>query len=298
MSNKGFQVRIVLVTLACLQLACLPSFSLSKEDTLVREQTSVAMTIEALEQDKPPKQDGPAPEQPQPTKKPPEPVVQPTPTKTPKPCNDAVFISETIPDDSEFDAGVGFTKSWRFKNTGTCTWNTNYKFVFKDGDQMGAPATQPLSGDVAPGETVDIGVNLTAPASAGTYQGYWKLVSDDGEILIHNVWVKIKVKSEPFTVTSVTVTAIPPFFTGPCPFPFQFTADITTSSPGTVTYYWERDDGGQFGHASLNFSSAGTKTVNTTWPQIISGAHWMKIYIDTPNHQYFGPAAYTVVCIP
>jgi len=298
MSNKDIQVRIALVILACLQLACLGLFGPSEEDTLTKEQTSVALTIEALERDKPPKQDDPAPEGPKPTKKPPDQVMQPTQTNTPKPCNDAIFISETIPDDSEFDAGEAFTKSWRFKNTGTCTWNTNYKFVFKSGDQMGAPSNNPLSGEVAPGETVDIGINMTAPASAGTYQGFWKLVADDGENLIHNVWVKIKVKSEPFAVTSVTLTAIPPFFTGPCPFHFQFTADITSSGIGTVTYYWERDDGGQFGHGFVNFDSPGTKSVSTVWPQVIPGAHWMKIYIDTPNHQYFGPADYTVICVP
>ena len=297
MSGKDIHMRIGLAILTCLQLACLGSFGSSQEDSLTREQTSVAMTIEALERDKPPKQDSPAPEKLKPTKTPPEQVVQPTQANTPKPCNDAIFISETIPDDSEFDAGEGFTKSWRFKNAGTCTWNTNYKFVFKDGDKMGAPANNPLSTEVAPGETVDIGLNMTAPASAGTYQGFWKLVSDEGENLINNVWVKIIVKSEAFVVTSVTVTAIPPFFTGPCPFPFQFTADITASGTGTVTYFWERDDGGQFGHGFVNFDSGGTKSVNATWPQIIPGAHWMKIYIDTPNHQYFGPAEYTVFCL-
>ena len=66
----------------------------------------------------------------------------------------------------------------------------------------------------------------------------------------------------------------------------------------TVSYYWKRSDGGTFGNASLNIASAGTKTVNTVWPQIIPGPHWMKIYIDNPNHQTFGNATYTLACIP
>jgi len=223
--------------------------------------------------------------------------VQPTQTNTPKPCNDAQFISETIPDDSEFDAGAGFAKSWRFKNTGTCTWNTNYKLVFKSGDQMGAPASKALSGEVAPGETVDIGVNMTAPASAGTYQGNWKLVDDNGDNLINNVFVKIKVKSEPFAVTSVNLTAIPPSFMGPCPFTFAFTAVITTNGPGMVSYYWKRSDGTEYGHGSIDFGSAGTQTVGISSITPVAGMHWMKIYIDEPNHQFFGPVNFQLVCL-
>ncbi len=292
MSKKDFRIRTILAILAFVQLACPFSFGSNEEDTLAKQQTAAAKTIEALQPENQPALEA------QPSEEPPEPTVQLTQTNTPKPCNDAQYISDTIPDDSEFDAGAGFTKSWRFKNTGTCTWNTNYKLVFKSGDQMGAPASKALSGNVAPGETVDIGVNMTAPASAGTYQGFWKLVDDNGDNLINNVWVKIKVKSEPFAVTSVNLTVLPPVFAGPCPFPFQFTAEITSSGPGTVTYFWERSDSGQYGHASLDFAAAGTKTVNTIWPQIIPGAHWMKIYIDNPNHQYFGVANYTLICIP
>ena len=292
MSKKDIYTRIVLAVLACIQLACLVSFSSNEEDSLAKEQTSVAQTIEALKLENLPTLET------QPSEEPPEPAVKPTQTNTPKPCNDAQFISETIPDDSEFDAGAGFTKSWRFKNTGTCTWNTNYKLVFKSGDQMGAPASKALSGDVAPGESVDIGIDMTAPASAGTYQGYWKLVDDNGENLINNIWVKIIVKSEPFAVTGVNLTAIPTSYAGVCPFPFQFTADITTSGPGTVTYFWESSDMGPCGHVSLNFDAAGTKTVSTTELPFFSGLHWMKIYIDDPNHQYFGPLNYSVTCTP
>jgi len=296
MSNKDFRIRTILAILTCIQLACLVSFGPNEEDTLAKEQTSVAQTIEALKPENLPAQNSTAIQQVQPSEEPPEPAVQPTQTNTPKPCNDAQFVSETIPDDSEFDAGAGFTKSWRFKNTGTCTWNTNYKLVFKSGNQMGAPASKSLSGEVAPGETIDIGVNMTAPASAGTYQGNWKLIDDNGDNLINNIWAKIKVISEPFVVTSVNLVAIPPSFIGPCPFDFHFTAEITVSSPGTVTYFWERSDGEQYGHASLNFTAAGTKTVSISMAKIVPGTFWMKIYIDDPNHQYFGPVNYQLAC--
>ena len=73
------------------------------------------------------------------------------PTDEPKPCNDAFYVSETIPDGTEFTVGESFTKTWRLENTGTCTWNTNYKLVFNEGDKMGGPSSKNLTQSVAPG---------------------------------------------------------------------------------------------------------------------------------------------------
>ncbi len=116
------------------------------------------------------------------------------PTNTPKPCNHATFLSETIPDGTQYNPNTNFTKTWRFLNDGTCTWNTNYQLVFFSGDQMGGPAAKNFTQNVAPGETVDISVGLKAPASAGIYKGYWKLRSDSGDYYVNNIWVQIEAK--------------------------------------------------------------------------------------------------------
>jgi len=136
---------------------------------------------------------------------------------------------------------------------------------------------------------MDLSVDLTAPATGGSYKGIWRVVSDSNEELIHNIWVKIVVPSPVFSVTSVSLTVIPPSFMGPCPFTFAFTADITTNGPGTVSYFWKRSDGTEYGHDSIVFGSAGTQTVGISSITPIAGMHWMKIYIDSPNHQFFGP---------
>ena len=295
MRTKSMRIVMLLIFLSFLLLSCEISFG-AKTAQEEQVKTSVARTVQAEDQQPEDKPDQPPPAQP-PTITP-KPQITATITNTPKPCNDADFISETIPDGSEFDEGDSFIKTWRFKNIGTCTWNTNYKIVFKSGAQMGAPASKNFPNPVAPGETVDISLNLTAPSSPGTYTGYWKLVDDAGDSMVDNIWAQIVVPEEMFAVTSVTMNAIPPVFAGPCPFPFQITAAITVSAPGTVTYYWKRSDGGEFGHSSITFSSAGTQTVSTTWIQPIAGAFWMKIYIDEPNHQYFGPVTYTLSCVP
>jgi hypothetical protein len=81
--------------------------------------------------------------------------------------------------------GQVFTKTWRLKNIGTCSWNSSYMLVFDHGDGLGVTAgyTQSLTaGVVNNGQSVDLTVNMTAPASSGTYTGYWRL-RDPGGVL-------------------------------------------------------------------------------------------------------------------
>lgn len=96
-------------------------------------------------------------------------------------CNMAAFISDvTIPDNTEMSPGKTFTKTWRLKNIGTCTWNKNYKLVFVSGDQMGGlDSVAFTTKNISPGESVDVSVDLKAPNNAGTFTGYWKLRSDE-----------------------------------------------------------------------------------------------------------------------
>ena len=99
-------------------------------------------------------------------------------------CNQIEFVSDaTIPDGTLMTPGNEFIKTWRLKNSGTCPWTSGYALVFDHGDQMDGDATiQFTSGEVKPGEAVDISVRLTTPDNEGTYQGHWKLRSDTGEI--------------------------------------------------------------------------------------------------------------------
>jgi hypothetical protein len=105
----------------------------------------------------------------------------PSPTPVATTCNRAAFVTDvSIPDNTAFAANTPFTKTWRLKNVGTCTWTTAYSVYFVSGNQMGAPASINLTSNVAPGQTVDISVPMTAPNVAGTYQGYWKLRNASG----------------------------------------------------------------------------------------------------------------------
>lgn len=91
-------------------------------------------------------------------------------------CDSAAFVSDvTYPDGSNVSLGGTFTKIWRLKNTGTCTWTTSYAFVYVSGERFGAPGAVALPTSVGPGQTVDLAVNLTAPNQSGHYRGFWKL---------------------------------------------------------------------------------------------------------------------------
>ena len=144
-------------------------------------------------------------ETPEPTPQPGSTDVAVEETSTPEvPCDRASFEGDVnYPDNTEVDPGEQFTKTWRLKNTGSCTWNTNYSIVFDEGDSMGAPASAPLTDHpVEPGDEVEVSLDLTAPDSPGTYQGFWKLRNSAGEVFgvgsnaDKNFWVKIKVKGE------------------------------------------------------------------------------------------------------
>ena len=76
--------------------------------------------------------------------------------------------------------GATFTKTWRLKNVGTCTWTTSYSLLFDTGTQMGGPNSVNLPQSVAPGQTTDLTITLTAPSTAGYYRGYWKFKDNNG----------------------------------------------------------------------------------------------------------------------
>ncbi len=126
----------------------------------------------------------------------------PPPTATPIPCDHVDFgdpIDVTIPDGTDIPPGDAFTKVWRLKNGGSCTWTSGYALVFVSGDNMSAPASvQITAGTVAPGQSVDVSVDLVAPNDPGTYRGYFKLRNPSGVIFgwgetNKSFWVEIDV---------------------------------------------------------------------------------------------------------
>jgi hypothetical protein len=73
------------------------------------------------------------------------------------------------------------SQTWRLQNAGQTTWSTAYSLVFVSGSLMSAQAEIAMPQEVIPGDTVDISVELVAPAEPGIYQSLWKLRNDKGQ---------------------------------------------------------------------------------------------------------------------
>jgi hypothetical protein len=115
-------------------------------------------------------------------------------------------VSETIPDGTDFAPSSAFKKTWRVRNTGTCTWNTSYAIVFDHGDSLSAPAAVAFPGVVAPGQEVDLSLNMFAPAAPGTYESFWKFRNASGVIFVANpCFAKIDV-IPPTAIITITPT--------------------------------------------------------------------------------------------
>ncbi len=83
---------------------------------------------------------------------------------------------------------------WTVKNTGKQTWGSSdidVKFVGgTDMKQYGD--TYNLSKSVAPGESIDIVVDLLAPAEPGTYRTTWGLVRGSTTFCTFNLTIRVK----------------------------------------------------------------------------------------------------------
>jgi hypothetical protein len=227
-------------------------------------------------------------------------------TQTLLPCNKPAYQSETIPDNSVFKPGEEFIKTWTIQNAGTCSWTTDYKLVFKGGDQMGGPSSKNLTETINPGESLTLRVDLTAPASSGIYTGTWKVRANDGEEF-GKYWATIMVKDPDdeapsnLAVTSVSFTESDQMKVGFCPHMFNLQAEIKVNGKGTVKYHWVISNGFTSAVETLTFDSAGTKTAILNKNLSCSGtstcSYVVELFIDSPNNQMFGAWPIAIHCL-
>jgi len=131
----------------------------------------------------------------------PAPTFAPLPTSTLAPaaatqaCDQAAFVADvTIPDGTILVQGQAFQKTWRLKNIGTCAWTPTYKVVYSSGPGLSNHAQQQLGTTVNPGQTVDVTVDMTAPAANGNYVDYWKM-RNDSNVAFTQFYVQIVVQA-------------------------------------------------------------------------------------------------------
>ena len=166
---------------------------------------------------------------------------------------------------------------------------------------MGSPASVPLPVNVAPQQTVDVSVSMTAPDTAGHYEGLWQLQSADGKVFgvgdsaAQNIWVRIRVIPPAFstatatlgTAATSTLTAEPSptatlqvqydFAANPCDAQWQSNTGILAcpGTDGATSGFILRMDQGQ-----LEDGSTISRPTLLTFPQDSADGYILGVYPD------------------
>lgn len=240
----------------------------------------------------------------------------------------AEFMSDvSIPDNTSLKAGESFVKTWRIKNNGASTWNNTFVLYFASGEQMGAPDSVPVPTTVAPGQTVDISVPMTAPGKGGTHVGLWMLRNTEkkafgvGTGANEPIYVQIvvggdaaAVEGTPGAAAAITPSPTPIKTSGNiiqsaslgvdkdmvngCPHTYTFMVQFTLKKPATVTYRFEAETNMALKlpePATVNLG-AGTHslvyTLNFSTP--VNG--WARLHFTAPEEIVSNKVNFTLTC--
>lgn len=220
----------------------------------------------------------------------------------------ATFVSETIPDGAIMSPGAAFTKKWRIQNTGTCGWDSRWKWVYVSGDLMGGATVYPFPQPAAAGATVEVPVVFTAPTVAGSYRGYWKLQSPYNGSLYGDsgsgnaFWVDIVVGSgtpaNSKTQTVYDITAVT--YTITCSATtantfWDISVNLSSNGPVKSTFDILQSDGNGQHNIHMTFTSATTQTFHYgKWSQRFtssSNARWVQVISTSPTYHEWPQSA-------
>jgi hypothetical protein len=155
------------------------------------------------------------------------------------------------------------------------------------------------SGDCSEAYNEGTVVTLTASAAGGsTFVGWAGACSGVGGCQV-TIDADTSVTAH-FDVLRVSVAASvdPTSYSGPCPFWFNFTAEITARQPDTVFYYWRRSDNATAPLESVIFDAPGTQSVTDSWQLGLTGDYWERVEIVSPIHIFSNRAEFTLACDP
>ncbi len=200
---------------------------------------------------------------------------------------------------------------------------------------MNGAASTPLPGEVLPGATVDVSVNLVAPAQNGAQVGYWMLRNTsqknfglgpnaDGAFYVQiNVTGGTAVTGTPGTATPTNATpagATPTVtpttsssgsvvsnvtlgvdnnaFAGSCPHTFNFTAAFTLNQAATVTYQIEAETGFtiELPPPTTIALGAGTHTLNYALEFSGSLTGTARFHVSSPENVFSNTVNLSLTC--
>ena len=104
------------------------------------------------------------------------------------------FVKDiTIPDNTPFNPGQPVDKQWLVTNSGTCSWDSNYRLKLISGPAMGAATEQALYPARA-GAQATLRIVFAAPSDTGTYTSTWQAFGPSGEAFGETMYIQIVVQ--------------------------------------------------------------------------------------------------------
>ncbi|HEY59566.1 MAG TPA: hypothetical protein G4N92_02600 [Anaerolineae bacterium] len=105
----------------------------------------------------------------------------PVPTWTPV-VYGCELVNQTPWDGNQY-IGANLDVIWTLKNVGAATWKTGIYYIhWLDWyDDINPVHLYHISHDVAPYETIQVGVDIVVPATPGQYRTQWAMVNDNGD---------------------------------------------------------------------------------------------------------------------
>ncbi len=147
------------------------------------------------------------------------------------------FIEDvTIPDGSLLPTGQQVEKTWRIRNTGTCSWKEGTSLIHIEAHKFDAPGkvTVPLA---IPGDEVDVSISFTTPKTPGIYESYWRLENAKGELfggvlfIRLNTSTSIKIAEPTLPTPTLESTKTPTATPTKTPIPTATPTSIATRTP-------------------------------------------------------------------
>ncbi|MFH4979385.1 hypothetical protein AB6A40_006094 [Gnathostoma spinigerum] len=103
------------------------------------------------------------------------------------------FIQDiTIGEGESVPPSTRFLKTWRVRNNGTEWWPTGCYIGFMEGAKL-SEVTRSCVQPLAPGEEVNVSVEMISPAEKGIYQSRWQLNTSSGIPFGESIWCIITV---------------------------------------------------------------------------------------------------------
>lgn len=224
-------------------------------------------------------------------------------------CMAAGLVSETPPDGTIYKPKATFLKTWRIQNNSNCTWNTAYKIIFWNGDQMGSAYNYNFPQNLPPGQSADISIQLAAPETAGPYRGEWMLQTPNGQNFgvgqfSTAFWTEIVVSTDEvpgYGITSVTYDLVREPLSG-CPTNTWYTATAHVSFSGPikeVILQFQHSDGYRSSKIKLEVTEATTMSFTDKWKFFFTdtqGAKWIQLVQLFPERVEFNKLEFSYTC--